>query len=197
MEAEVSFGEEIPVLETTTDSDGDDTYTYDYRDATITLKVTPVIDDNNLVTLDLEQTFREVDPEYEATASGDDYVAPSFTTRSLTSNLQVEDGQTLVLGGLIKRSDQVVKSGIPILSQLPLIGWLFGSTSTDRIGTEILIIITPHVVNTREETDLMTAAYRRKVFGSLDVADVRKLYDLDDDDEDEAEEEVAEPAEAE
>ncbi len=183
MEAEVSFGEEVPVLESSVTDSGNENYSYDYRDATITLKVTPVIDDNRLVTLDLEQTFREVDPDYEASSSVDDYVAPTFTTRSLTSNLQVEDGQTLVLGGLIKREDQIVKTGIPILCRIPLIGWLFGSTSTDKVGSEILIIITPHVVENRAESDLMTDSYRRKVFGSLDVADVRKLYKLDDDED--------------
>jgi general secretion pathway protein D len=180
MEAEVSFGEEVPVLESSVSDSGKENFSYDYRDATVSLKVTPVIDDSRLVTLDLEQTFREVEPGYTATANTESYVAPTFTTRELTSNLQVEDGQTLVLGGLIKREDQEVKTGIPFLRSFPLIGWLFGSSSTDKVGSEILMILTPHVVETREETDLMSAAYRRKVFGSLEVEDVRALYDLND-----------------
>lgn len=183
MEAEVSFGEEVPVLESSVSDSGKENFSYDYRDATVTLKVTPVIDDSRLVTLDLEQTFREVEPGYTPTANTAEYVAPTFTTRSLTSNLQVEDGQTLVLGGLIKREDQDTKTGIPVLRSFPLVGWMFGRTSTDKVGSEILMILTPHVVETREETDLMSAEYRRKVFGSLDVDDVRALYDLNDDEQ--------------
>ena len=176
MEAEVSFGEEVPIQQKTTTDAGKDTFSYDYRDAKITLTVTPVIDDNKMVTLNLEQTLRQVDPAYK----GEPNTAPVFTTRELRSNLQVENGQTLILGGLIQRKDQEIRRGIPVLCRLPLIGWLFGSTRTVQVGSEIMMILTPYVVDGREETDLLTQQFREKILGSMSKDDVRKLYGIED-----------------
>ncbi|MDF7807161.1 secretin N-terminal domain-containing protein [Pontiellaceae bacterium B12219] len=175
MEAEVSFGKEVPVQQSSISESGTENFYYEYRDAKITLLVTPKIDDNRMVTLDLEQTIRALD----ADSSNDD--APTFYTREIRSNLQVDDGQTLILGGLIERTDQKVQTGIPILSQLPVIGWVFGRTRTAKVGSEILMIMTPHVVDTRDETDMLTKEFKNKILGAMDEKNIRTLYDLNDD----------------
>ena len=177
MEAQVSFGDEVPIQEKST-SDRQNNYSYSYRDAKITLTVTPVIDDNKMVTLTLNQTLRQIDPDYKPTVTGDNVIPPIFTTREIRSNLQVDSGQTLVLGGLIQRKDQKVSTGIPVLNRTPLIGWLFGSTKTIKVGSEILMILTPHVVDTRDETDLLTRDFRDKILGAMSEKDVRSLYPL-------------------
>jgi general secretion pathway protein D len=176
MEAEVSFGKEVPVQQSSISDSGTENFYYEYRDAKITLTVTPKIDDNRMVTLDIEQTVRALD----ADSSDDD--APTFYTREIRSNLQVDDGQTLILGGLIERTDQKVRTGIPILSQLPVVGWVFGRTRTAKVGSEILMIMTPHVVDTRDETDMLTKEFKNKILGALDEKNIRDLYDLHDDD---------------
>jgi general secretion pathway protein D len=176
MEAEVSFGKEVPVQQSSISESGTENFYYEYRDAKITLTVTPKIDDNRMVTLDLEQTIRALD----ADSSSDD--APTFYTREIRSNLQVDDGQTLILGGLIERTDQKVRTGIPILSQLPVIGWVFGRTRTAKVGSEILMIMTPHVVDTRDETDMLTKEFKNKILGAMDEKNIRDLYNLHDDD---------------
>jgi len=175
MEAEISFGEEVPIQQSTLTDGGNETFSYDYRDAKITLTVTPHIDDQRMVTLDLEQTLRSINPDTI------DDEAPKFYTRELRSNLQVEDGQTLVLGGLIQRHDQKVRVGIPFLSKIPYLGWMFGRTKTVKVGSEILMILTPRVVDTREETDLLTQEFEYKILGAMREKDIRSLYNLHDD----------------
>jgi general secretion pathway protein D len=184
MEAEVSFGQEVPIQEKSTSgtSSTRDNYSYTYQDAKITLTVTPVIDDNKMVTLNLTQSLRQIPSDYtlEVTGASDVVLPPIFTTRELRSNLQVENGQTLVLGGLIQRADQKIKRGFPLISRIPIIGWLFGWNSTVKKGSEILMILTPRVVDTRDETDLLTKDFREKILGSMAQKDIRKLYNLEE-----------------
>ncbi len=182
MEAEVSFGKEVPIQEksTTGTSSSRDNFSYTYHDAKITLTVTPVIDDNKMVTLNLAQTLRQLPADYNLTAdSKDNVLPPIFTTRELRSNLQVENGQTLVLGGLIQREDQKVRRGVPLLCRIPVIGWLFGWNATVKKGSEILMILTPRVVDTRDETDLLTSDFRSKILGAMSQKDIRKIYNLE------------------
>jgi general secretion pathway protein D len=187
MEAEISFGEEVPISQTSVTDSGTENYSYDYRDAKITLTVTPKIDENRMVTLDLEQTLRSINPDTI------DDEAPKFYTRELRSNLQVADGQTIILGGLIQRNDQKVHSGIPYLCKIPYIGWIFGRTKTAKVGSEILMILTPHVVETREETDSLSREFQQKILGAMDEKDIRTIFNL----KDEPLEEPALPKEAE
>ena len=184
MEAEVSFGTEVPVRQSSITDGGRENFSFDYRDAKITLRVTPHIDDNQMVTLNLEQEIRRV---VDDKLAGDN-TAPTFRTREIRSNLQVDNGQTIILGGLIERGDTVERVGIPFLMDIPVLGYMFGRNVTRKEGSEILMVMTPHVVNTRDETDLLTSELRRKVLGGLKKSsgEIRSLYQLQE-----------EPAEAE
>jgi len=176
MEAEVSFGKEVPIRQSTLSSGGNENFSFDYRDAKISLIVTPHIDDHDMVTLNIEQVVRRVEEDELAT----EFDAPIFRTREIRSNLQVDSGQTVILGGLIERADIKARVGIPYLMNIPYVGWVFGRNVTRKQGTEILMILTPYVVNTRDETDLLTRDFRRKILGSMSEKDVRDLYDLED-----------------
>lgn len=183
MEAEVSFGQEVPVRQSSVTDGGRENFSFDYRDAKITLRVTPHIDDNEMVTLNLEQEIRRVIEDKLA----EDDTAPTFRTREIRSNLQVDDGQTIILGGLIERGDITERVGIPFLMDIPVLGYLFGRNVTRKEGTEILMVMTPHVVDTRDETDLLTRDFRRKVLGGLNKSsdDIRTIYQLMEESEDE------------
>jgi len=181
MAATVSFGNEVPVQAQSQTDAGKSNFSYDYHDAKMTLTVTPTIDDNKNVTLALSQVQRQVNTD-TIKPPGVTSNAPTFTTREISSSLQVASGQTLILGGLIARNDQVIKTGIPLLCRIPYIGWLFGRNKTTKVGTEILMILTPHVVDTRDETDLLTKEFRTKIMGAMAMSakDTRKLYNLED-----------------
>jgi len=176
MEAEVAFGKEVPVRQSSVTDGGRENFSFDYRDAKIELKVTPHIDDNDMVTLNLEQTIRRV----EESSLDSEQSAPIFRTREIRSNLQVDSGQTIILGGLIERADVDARVGIPLLMDIPLLGRLFGRTVKRKEGAEILMILTPHVVNSRDETDLLSRDFRRKILGAMSEKNVRDLYDLED-----------------
>ncbi len=179
MAATVSFGNEVPVQAQSQTDAGKSNYSYDYHDAKMILTVTPTIDDNKNVTLALSQVQRQVNTD-TTKPPGVTSSAPTFTTREISSSLQVASGQTLILGGLIARNDQVIKTGIPLLCRIPYIGWIFGRNKTIKVSTEILMILTPHVVDTRDETDSLTKEFRTKIMGAMAVKDVRKLYNLEE-----------------
>ncbi|MEI7850227.1 MAG: secretin N-terminal domain-containing protein [Kiritimatiellales bacterium] len=181
MAATVSFGNEVPVQAQSQTDAGKSNFSYDYHDAKMILTVTPTIDDNKNVTLALSQVQRQVNTD-TTKPPGVTSSAPTFTTREISSSLQVASGQTLILGGLIARNDQVIKTGIPLLCRIPYIGWIFGRNKTIKVGTEILMILTPHVVDTRDETDLLTKEFRTKIMGAMSMSakDTRKLYNLEE-----------------
>ena len=180
MPATVSFGDEVPVQSQSQTDAGKSNFSYEYHDAKMILTVTPTIDDNKNVTLVVSQVLRQVSTDAKQPGTGITSNAPTFTTREINSSLQVADGQTLILGGLISRSDKVIKTGIPLLCRLPYLGWLFGRNVTTKVSTEILMILTPHVVDTRDETDAMTKEFRTKIMGAMAVKDVHKLFNLED-----------------
>jgi type II secretory pathway component GspD/PulD (secretin) len=75
---------------------------------------------------------------------------PAKTTAEVTTDVLIKDGQTLFIGGLIRERDETVRKGIPILMRLPLIGALFGTTDHTRSKSELIALITPHIVPTGE-----------------------------------------------
>jgi general secretion pathway protein D len=75
------------------------------------------------------------------------------------TNLVVQDGQTIVIGGLIREDTSKSLSGVPWISKVPLIGWLFGNTEDDKSRAELIILLTPHVMRNQKEAQAVTADY--------------------------------------
>ena len=121
------------------------TQSVEYRDAGIILTVTPRISDKRVVALDVKQTVNDVgDPRPPS-------LSPDIIKREAETSVVLRDNQTLVLGGLIRTRRASTKQGIPWLSKIPVIGFLFGST-VDRIErTELLLLITPRVIGDPSE----------------------------------------------
>jgi general secretion pathway protein D len=121
------------------------TQAVEYRDAGVVLTVTPRISDKRVVALDVKQTVNEVGEPRPPSGS------PDILKREAETSVVLRDNQTLVLGGLIRTGRTSTKQGIPWLSKLPLIGFLFGSTA-DRVDrTELLLLITPRVIGDPSE----------------------------------------------
>ena len=114
------------------------------EDIGIKLKVTPRINKKGYIVLTIEQEWQDL-------GSGqiiDGENLPTVNTRKMGSDVAVQSGQTVVLGGLASNSDITSKSKIPLLGDIPLLGWFFRSTSVSKSRNEIVIFLTPRVIDT-------------------------------------------------
>jgi len=116
------------------------------RDTGVILQVTPRVNDSGIITLDITQ---EVSDVVTTTTSGIN--SPTIQQRRLTSTVATKSGQIIALGGLIRDSQTRIKSGIPLLSQIPIIGGLFGQKTEEASRTELIILITPTVIRSPDE----------------------------------------------
>jgi type IV pilus assembly protein PilQ len=114
--------------------------TVSYKQTGIILTVTPVISSNNTV----QMTVHAENSNVQAQSSDVGFVVP---TQSVDNTMLVADGQTAVMGGLTQTSVTVSKSGIPVLMDLPILGRLFGFTQRQETKSDLLILITPHIVH--------------------------------------------------
>ena len=127
------------------------------RDVGLTVKVTPRINPNGNVILSVEETFEDVLGSQEI--SGESW--PTITTRKLSADVSVGNGETVILGGLVKTSKSHSASGIPILKDIPFVGkYLFGSTKDSEARSELLVFLTPYVIDNAADMD--REARRRK-----------------------------------
>lgn len=116
--------------------------TVQYVDTGIILNVTPHINAGGIVRIEVEQTIRDA---VKNTVSGID--SPAFTERKITTNLLARDGTTAVIGGIIQEKSNFNRSGVPVLSKIPVLGSVFSSTGKTNERTELLVAITPHVID--------------------------------------------------
>jgi general secretion pathway protein D len=123
-----------------------------YRDVGTKLRVRPTINQDGYVSLLLHQ-------EINAATNEVAFNAPVISTREASTQVLVRDGQTIMLGGLTDQQEDRSRSGIPILSGLPLVGPLFGSTSKNQSQTELYLFITPRIIRTDEDADRITAPH--------------------------------------
>jgi general secretion pathway protein D len=125
----------------------------EYRDIGVILKVKPQVNESGLVTLDINQ---EVSTYFTQSLYVDSTQIVLNKTEA-SSNLVVQDGQTIVIGGLIREDTTRESSGIPYLSKIPVLGYLFGRQSKDVTRTEIIMLLTPRVLrNQKEAKDVAT-----------------------------------------
>ena len=125
------------------------------RETGVIMQVTPLINDSGNVTLEISQEVSQVG------ALGP--LGPVIGQSAVTSTVVIRDGQTIVLGGFIRESNDLVRNRIPLLGRIPVLGGLFGSTSTTKNRTELVILITPHVIRNFEEADHATEELRDKL----------------------------------
>lgn len=130
------------------------------RKTGVKLKVKPRVNAGGLVIMEIEQSIEDF---IEGTA--DTNGNPNISTREITSSVAIQSGETIVLGGLIKEKNDQGRAGVPILHELPLIGPLFGSTNKKNDKTELVVLITPRVVTTKQDARLVTNEFKRKLTG--------------------------------
>lgn len=117
-----------------------------YRDVGTSLTLIPTINSDGYINLDLVQ-------EVNTATSEEQFGAPVISTREAATQLFVRDGQTAVIGGLVDQQQIQAESGIPLLKDIPLLGNLFKSTSTETSESELFLFLTPHIISTDIEAD--------------------------------------------
>ncbi|HMJ92950.1 MAG TPA: type II secretion system secretin GspD [Allosphingosinicella sp.] len=120
--------------------------TIELRDTGVILKVTPRVNDSGTITLDISQ---EVSDVAETTSSGIN--SPTIQQRRLATTVSTRTGQMIALGGLIRDRVTRSKSGIPLLSQIPVVGALFGTRVNTGARTELIILLTPTIIRSPDE----------------------------------------------
>jgi len=141
-----------------------------YRDTGVLLEVLPRINAGGMVNMEIRQQVSEPGTIVELGTSGSDTSsAREFLQRSVTSKVVVKDGQTLVLGGLIRETGTEGQSGIPVLYKIPVLGALFGQTTQEEGRTELIVLITPRVVQDSLEAGQVTEEIKRKMQAIMPV----------------------------
>ncbi len=140
---------------TTTTPTAVGTQTVEYKDVGVILTVTPRIGEQGTVALDVKQEVNTVGTATAPTGS------LSFFKREAETSMVLTNNQTLALGGLIKNTRTLNRTGIPLLNRIPILGLLFGSTEEKIEKTELLILITPRVLGTPLDAAKLTEEMKR------------------------------------
>ncbi|MBS1706507.1 MAG: hypothetical protein JST40_11585 [Armatimonadetes bacterium] len=150
VQAEINISQRVPfVVSQRTDANGNITYNYDFEDVGIVLTVTPRITAGGYVTMDVSQTANDLQ-------GFTDFNAPIVNQRQAQTTVAVKDGETVILGGIIRNSVSSTVKKIPILGDLPILGNLFRSTTKENQKTELLVFLTPKVVRNPDEASKLT-----------------------------------------
>ncbi|QWT21985.1 type II secretion system secretin GspD [Bacillus sp. NP157] len=160
--AHIQVGDQVPVTQTyiNTNANTDNTYgQVQYLDTGVILNVRPRVNPGGLVYMNIDQT---VSTPGAKDTSGNFPIAQ----RNVATQVAVQSGQTVLLGGLIRQTDNVTDTGIPGLNRIPIFGRLFGQTTRGKDRTELLVLITPKVITNGEEAKQVTDEYQQK-FESL------------------------------
>ena len=156
--ARITVGDQVPVRsETATTEGGVIIESIQFKDTGVQLEVTPRINAGGLITMNIRQDVTDAGELDAATGQR------SFRQRNIESTIAIQDGGTIMLGGLITENELKSKSGVPGLYRLPLIGSLFGKTSDSNRRTELIVLITPRVVGSTEDAELLTEEYRKRM----------------------------------
>ena len=134
-----------------------------YKETGVVLEVTPRVNAGGLVTMDVAQAVSDVVPTTTSTID-----SPTIRQRRLTSTIAVKGGDTILLGGLIQQQDNRGNSGIPVLNELPGIGALFGTHRNSVGRTELIMMMTPHVVANEDAARDVTARVAQEFQAVLD-----------------------------
>jgi general secretion pathway protein D len=145
--------------------------TVQYVDTGVILHVTPRVNAGGLVTLEVGQEVSAVSTTASAQTAA---FGPTITERRIQSSVTVQDGETIALGGLIQDTNSVTKGGLPLLSDIPVIGSVFGTTDRSVQRTELLVLLSPHVVHNTFDARAVTEELRNRLHSlSSDSAPIR------------------------
>jgi general secretion pathway protein D len=133
-----------------------------YRDTGVILSITPRINESGRVLLDIEQEVSSVSTTTTSTIN-----SPTITERRVKTSVVVNNGDALVLGGMIQNSKTITKSQIPLVGDIPILGSVLSNKDNQKSKTELIVLITPHVIRNLNEARQVTDEFRRELTASF------------------------------
>ncbi|MDD2725151.1 MAG: type II secretion system secretin GspD [Methylovulum sp.] len=170
-EAKINVGDQVPIQTSSTSvpiAGGSSGATLaqsnqiQYKDTGVTLEVTPRVNANGMVILEISQIVSSVVTDAPTTGVT---TTATINKKEIESSVAVLDGETIVLGGLIDNNNTNNKGGIPWLHELPWIGPLFGNTTRENTKNELVVLITPRVVKSKQDSRLISQEFKRRLTG--------------------------------
>lgn len=160
--ARLQVGDQVPIVTRTAVSVDDPTAPIaseiEYRDTGVILDIIPRVNASGLVVLDITQEVSDV-----ALTDSSQIDSPTIQQRRITSTVAINSGETVALGGLIRDINDNSVSGVPLISEIPILGNLFKSTSDVVRRTELLVLLTPRVVRDRMDARIVTDDLRKRL----------------------------------
>jgi len=160
-EATIKVGQVVPFASGVKfDINGQPIITYDYREVGLELNVVPSVSGDNLrlsVDLQLQEIIRFETPQI----GGISYTVPVTSNRFVNSDIVVENGQTVILGGLVSSKTIRAMEGIPVLHRIPLLGYLFKRSKRESDKTTLFVFITPYIIESPEELTKITEEHKK------------------------------------
>ena len=151
-EAVIYVGKNIPFQTRSTAEGGVETYSsFEYRDVGTTLKITPQISHDGMVRLAISQEVTKLESTID--------FRPTTLKRTIDTTVIVDDNSTVVIGGLIDDKFTETETKVPLLGDIPLLGWLFKSRKKEREKTNLYVFLTPHVINNKADAENL---YKKK-----------------------------------
>jgi general secretion pathway protein D len=183
-EAKIQIGTSEPILTNTYTSTGVGTTTtptgfvegtIEYKDIGTILTITPRISDGGLVTLELSieessLTSRELGRKDVSTTAGvasasSTFSVPAFNKTTAKTVLSIKEGQTIAIGGLIRKERGDSNQGVPLLGRIPFIGFLFGKNKRTDERRELILLLTPHIITDEIQSKTVTDEFKDKIEG--------------------------------
>ncbi len=153
--ASIEVGQRVPFVTNSRISDQGSVFnTISYENVGIILSLTPRINDDGFVKLDVAPEISSLSDSTVQISEG--LNAPVFNSRSAQTTVSVQDGHTIIIGGLITTNDSTRVNKVPLVGDIPGLGVLFRNTSVRSERTELLIILTPHIVRNLEDAKRLT-----------------------------------------
>lgn len=142
VKATIKQGQEIPYI--TIDKDGNRSITF--KEAVLRLDVKPKITPDGTISMEIKATNDAADYNQGTLLGGN----PPINKNEVESKIVVQDGDTIVIGGILKTEDQTGSTGVPWLKHIPILGWLFKTDTTNKIRRQLMVFITPKII--KEDT---------------------------------------------
>ena len=180
-EAEIKVGEIIPTTGSTkVDTNGNATTTIEYKEVGISLKITPQINADGSIELEIDETSSNV---VEGTIAASSQGAITTLNRSIKTKVIVRSGETIALGGLISDEITQVENKTPCLGDIPIVGWLFKFKETKTRKTNLMIFLKPTVVRTKQDLAELTEGRKEAIKRSRNNRfriDISNEYNISD-----------------